>query len=156
MGSDGCRDTAGWDKPPYPIGKRKTNNEGRMLNVECRSGGGSGGPENADLGPENAKIEVFRAENGSNGLVFAPAGELGGLADPAGQAGGGGRSSAPRKKGNQCPITNIQFPRGGLAFRINLWHSSLRERVVPKGQGVGLGGAAPVGDSGRDQRVHKR
>ena len=71
VGSDGCRDTAGWANPPY---RWERENQFRMLDIECRSGGGSGGPEQADFGPENAKIAVFRAEKGKNSLVFAPAG----------------------------------------------------------------------------------
>ena len=140
--------------------------------------GGLRRSEKADFGPENEKIAGFRAENGSNGLVFAPAGEFCGLADPAGQKGVVGRvvfvdveiahegiigragwkraQLGAAEEGESMSNNNVQFPMGELAFRINLWHSSPRERVVPKGQGVGLGGAAPVGDSGRDQRVHKR
>ena len=39
----------GLGQPALPMGERKTNFECRMLNVECRSGGGFGGPAKADF-----------------------------------------------------------------------------------------------------------
>ena len=63
-GSDGCRDTAGWANPPY---RWERENQFRMLNIECRRGGGSGGPEKAFWGAPEGREAGFLPQMDANG-----------------------------------------------------------------------------------------